>query len=389
MHQSGRLTLALLLLAGCARAATPSPPVVSPEARIGDPALYRILGTVPLDSAAEQALQRYELDHPVSFLEELADVAADPAAGTPARYHAVMLLGQRQAGQYVNALAAALSDPDPRVRAAAVVAAGKILDASGSTGKSLAVAALEDSAPEVQAKALEVLGTRDLPLLRDFLLHHPDGEVAIIARGLVQSAEQRGAPVLADSAGVLRRATVGGLKLEFTPTERWPEWDAALGTVRITGEPSLMVTIPDIEVVAGVVPVFFSPDEGAIVYEQNRHVFVRDLASGATRDLGSGIAPRPLPFSDDFVFLRLEPARSGDLNGRMRLSYDVLSSSFRDATPPQLLGQLGAFADMTQHGNYSPARWLRVVERNGQYTLEAAGADTFRLPDPFQRGSHP
>jgi len=159
--------------------------------------------------------------------------------------------------------------------------------------------------------------------------------------------------------------------------------------VTITGGKSPEVSTPNVEVVAGVVPVFFSLDESAVVYEQDRHVFVRELGSGATRDLGPGIAPRPLPFTDDFVYLRLDPARSGELRERMRLSYDVLRASFHTAAEPAVLGQLGAFAEMGQHGNYSPARWLQVVEKDGQYTLEAVGADTFRLPDPFHTGSKP
>jgi len=376
------------VLAACARTSAPPAQPVSTQARIGDPVLYEILGTVPPDSAAELALQHYELTHPLDFLADIADVASDPAAGTPARYNAVLLLGDRKAGAYVNALQDALTDRDPRVRAAAVVAAGKILAASGVTGKSVLVSALEDPEAEVQAKALEVLGVRDLPLLRGFLGRHPDGEGAVIARGLLQSAEQRGAPLAADSTGLLQRTTMGGLHLVFSPTRRWPEWGAEVGTVVITGGTN-EVSIPHVEVVEDVVPVFFSPDESALVYEQDRQVFVRDLATGQTREIGPGIAPRPLPFTDDFVFFRAAPERSGELDQRMRLSYDILRASFHTVAEPTVLGQLGTWAEMGQHGNYSPARWLRVVEQDGRYTLEGDGAETFQLPDPFHAGGVP
>jgi len=391
MQHSGRLLLALFLLAaGCAHAATPGavPPEYagSPAERTGDLALYQILGKVPLDSAAEQALQRYELEHEGAFLENVAEVAADPAAGTAARYNAVMLLGDRQGANHLMALRDALSDRDPRVRAAVVVAAGKIMG-NGQTGRALIVSALDDPAPEVQGKALEVLGTSDAPLLRAFLARHPQGEATVIARGLLQAAEERGAPLASDSAGGLHRMTAGGLRLDFQPTQRWPKWEAAVGTVTIGRRTSPAFSIPDVEVVAGIVPAFFAPDESAIVYEQARHIYVRDLRTGAVRELGSGIAPRPLPFTEDFVYLR-EAAGGGDLRERTRVNYDVLRASFRaGAGDPRPIGKLGVFTEARLHGNYSPARWLQVVARGTQFTLEAEGAETFRLPDPFHPGT--
>ncbi|NJD11075.1 MAG: hypothetical protein FIB01_11800 [Gemmatimonadetes bacterium] len=301
--QSGRLILALLLLAGaCARAAAPPAPTPTPAEPVGDPELYRILGSVPHESAAALALQRYELDHPLSFLEKVAEVASDPAAGLPARFQAVQLLGERQAGKYVPALRDALTDPDARVRAAAVVAAGRLLAKSAPTGRSVVLAALEDSAPEVQAKALEVFGASDAPLLREFLAQHPQGEAAVIARGLLRAGEERGAPLAGDTTGVLRRSTEGGIRLEFRATRRWPQWDAAVGVVSIAGGSSPAFSIPDVEVVAAVVPVFFAPDESAIVYEQGRRIYVRELRTGGVREVGTGIAPRPLPFTGEFIY---------------------------------------------------------------------------------------
>jgi len=394
--RSARLMLALLLLAGgCARATSTVPAALEQAAaenpeRTGDSALVRILGVVPLDSAAEVALQRYELDHPISFLEAVGQVAEDPGAGMAARYNAVRLLGERTATRQMWSLRSALEDRDPRVRAAAVVAAGRILDKTERNGMDLVKAALEDSAPEVQAKALEVLGQRDVPLLRDFLARHPAGEAAAIARGLLQAAEERGAPLAADSAGVLRRITVGGLRLEFRPVRSWPEWGAAVGTVTIGGGTSPAVTIPDVEMVSNVVPVFFSPDESAIVYEQGRRIYVRELRTGGVRDVGTGIAPRPLPFSEDFMYVRVNPASGGDLEERTRINYDVLRAGFRPhPEDPRYLGSVGAFTEMKLHANYSPMRWARIFEKDGKYTLEAAGAETFKLPDPFKAGTRP
>jgi hypothetical protein len=389
--QPRRLIFLLLPLAlGCAGASAPAAPDARPLAeRSSDPELHAILDTVPLDSAAEVALQNYELAHPISFLANLAEVAADPAAGPEAKFHAVRLLGERDGRKQTWALMEALGDRDPRVRTAAVVAAGRFLEKSGLTGLGVVKAALEDREPAVQAKALEVLGPRDLQLLRDFLVRHPGGEAAEIARGLLHAGEDRGAPLAADSAGVLRRVTAGGITLEFRPVRRWPQWDAAEGTVTVGGQTSAAVTISDVEVVAGVVPVFFAPDESALVYEHARRIYVRDLRTGAVREVGSGIAPRPLPFTEDFIYLREAPG-GGDLRERTRIEYDVLRAGFRPhVEDPRFVGKTGAFAQMDRHGMYSPARWVRIVEKDARFTLEGLGADTFKLPDPFDAGAVP
>jgi hypothetical protein len=276
------------------------------------------------------------------------------------------------------------------VRAAAVVAAGKLFAKSGSAGTGVLVAALEDTTPAVQAKALELLGARDLPLLRDFLARHPTGEAATIARGLVHAGEDRGAPLEADSAGVLRRVTAGGLRLEFRPTRSWPEWDAAVGTVTIGGGTSPALTIPDVEVVRQVVPVFFSPGETAIVYEQGRRIYVRNLQTGQVHDVGVGIAPRPLPFTEEFVYGRVNPTGTGDLQERSRIYYDVLRAGFRPrADDPRFVGSLETWAEMKLNGSYSPLRWIQVREQGGQFTLEGVGSQTLKLPDPFKAGSVP
>jgi hypothetical protein len=367
--RSGRLILPLILLAaGCTHAAAPATP--APTAAAGDPALYKLLEKVPMDSAAEVALQDYELE-----------------ASLNVRYNAVRILGVREAAAYVPSLRAALSAREPQVRAAAVTAAGLILNQRPRTGLSVVLAALDDPAPQVQGKALEVLGTRDLAVLRDFLARHPKGEAATIARGLLQAGEDRGAPLASDLAGVLRRATAGGLTLEFRPARSWPQWQAAVGTVSISGQKSPL-SIPDIEAVADVVPVFFAPDESAIVYEQNRHIYVRALRSGEVREVGAGIAPRPLPFTEDFIYFRPDSTLAGELREQYKQRYDILRAGFTPKTQdPRFLGKMTTTLEMKQHGNYSPARWVRVVENQARFTLEGTGAETFRLPDPFKPDS--
>jgi hypothetical protein len=154
--------------------------------------------------------------------------------------------------------------------------------------------------------------------------------------------------------------------------------------VTIGSETSPAVHLENMEVVAGVVPAFFSPEEDMVVYEQGRQIFVRELATGTVRQLGPGIAPRPLPFTADFVFLREDRGRQSEERERTRVSYDVFRASFAAAGPaPVAVGTLLALAEMVRHGNYSPARWLQVAEQGSRFTLAGDGAETYLLPNPF------
>src|SRR5690606_8358399 len=57
-------------------------------------------------------------------------------------------------------------------------------------------------------------------------------------------------------------------------------------------------------VVADVVQAFFSPDRSAVVVESGDEIKVVEIKTRAVRSVGPGVVPRPIPFTQDFVFLR-------------------------------------------------------------------------------------
>lgn len=388
-HSISKLAILCLTIA-CAGASTGVPATPPPAGeRQGDPRLYALLGAVPLAPAAQDSLDAYEREHWRDFMEQVGLVAEDPVAGLEARYNAVRIIGERRAAAQLPALRAAATDPDPRVRAAVVVAAARIAEKNGE-GRSLVEAALVDRAAEVQAKALELIGTSNLPLLRGFLARHDTGEIATIARSLVRVAEERGAPLAGDSAGALRRVLDEGVTLRFQPVRRLPEANAAIGTLTVTPRQGAAFSVDSIEVVQNVVPAFFSADARHIVYERGRSIHVRDLQTGATRALGPGIAPRPRPFTGDFVFMREVAGSRGEVRDRIRVRYEVVRAGFAAESPaPSVLGAIDAFSQMRLNGGFAPVRWMRVIENEGAFTLEAEGMETFRLPDPFRSGDRP
>lgn len=340
------------------------------------------------------------------FDARLARLVADSTMQPVVRANAVLLLGERRATHHLLAFWIALESPDVRVRGATAVALRGIINADERAGLRLARRALRDPEASVQARALEALADTDVDLLREYLASGPAPDVAKVATDLVRIAEERGAPLARAAAGdgvgpsgphvgakaaggddgaalVLSRTSASGPRVEFRALRHWPQWDAAVGELAIAPPGAAPVVVAsEVEVVRGVVPAFFSVDGRFVVYETAREIRVRDLATGEERELGPGIAPRVVPFSDWFVFLREDPeGRQEDGDGAV-LRYAVLRGSFTGQEVEEI-GTLGATPSMGEHGYYSPARWMRVRERDGVFTLEGKSLGTFRLPDPF------
>jgi hypothetical protein len=324
-----------------------------------------------------------ELGHGLDPL--LSALARDAAAPEITRAHALVLLGERLATTELAAFREALRAEPVLVRAGAARGLGRLLPVDSGVVP-LLERALADPAAAVQAAALESLGDGRPELLRRYLAGGPEAEVAAVARDLLRVAEQRGAPLAYDSAtGVLRREAGDGLTLVFTPARRWPQWDAAVGELTVERAGAAPVVVArEVEAVGGVVPAFVSVAGTHLVYESARRIRVRDLETGADREVGPGIAPRLLPFSDSFVYLRAarEPQPVGS---RFRLLYDVFRADFAGGEPERL-GEMGAFAEWKVKGNYSPVRWMRVAEQEGTFHLAGPGVDPFPLPDPFTAG---
>jgi hypothetical protein len=343
----------------------------------------------------------------------LARIVGDSAAHAVVRANAVVLLGERHATGELRAFWTALEDGDPRVRAAAARALEGIVVMDQAAALRLLRRALRDPEPLVQAEALRSIGDADVELLRRYLDSGPPPELARIATDLIRSAEERGAPLraitdrpavslaaagdatppggdaLAQQAGagaaglVLERTAASGPRLEFRATRTWPQWDAAVGELVVTPPGGAPVSVSsEVEVVGRVVPAFFSVDGRYLVYEAARQVRVRDLTGGEERVVGPGIAPRLVPFSDSFVFLREIPEQRQDGRDEVVVRYTVFRAAFAGGEP-ESVGEVRAVLRMDRRGLYSPARWMRVRERDGVFVLEGESMGTFVLPDPF------
>lgn len=372
---------ALVLTFGCAtRSAPPAAPV--------DPALSWRADTIlaPILAVPTLGTRQFELADSLAGIDpefdaRVAQIVSDTSAPALIRTNAILLLGDRKVedvGAFLDALAAA----DERVRAAAVVGLRNYLT-TWSTAPSLVQEALDDSSALVQAKALEVLADSDVDALRAYLTTARMPELRKVALDLLQIAENRGARLVPkDPSGRFERVGPDGRTLVFGPDQTWPNWDAYAGELMVIGPRRDTLRVArSVEVVGNVVPAFFSIDGRYLVYESARQIHVRDLQTGTDRRIDDGVAPRTMPFSESFLYLRPveapEPVRSGT-----RLKYKVVRAWFAEDRKKEI-GEITATAKADYRGNYSPVRWMRVRETDGAFFLAGETMDPFRLPDPF------
>jgi hypothetical protein len=352
----------------------------------GDPRLYHLLLPYPITDAQQDSIGAYARLHGPATNYLLAEAVDDVNAPVVVRVNALFVLAQRRADTHMHVFRNALAAEDVRIRATAVAAMRQFAITHPREAVGIARMALSDPEGEVQAQALQVLGDSDIELLRAYVPRAANAELRAIASDLVQLAEQRGAPLMGDSAtGVLRRETSDGFRITFTPQRYWPNWNAGYGTVTIEKGGALLQTIEGVEAVAGVLPVFLSPDGRHVVFERDRSIVVRAVADGSERVVGRGIAPRPRPFTEEFVFVREWPQAAEEQRNETKLSYDVYSAPFDPpgAIEPRQLGSTTALATFARNGNFSPVRWMRVEERSGSFYLTSSHMEIVTLPDPF------
>jgi hypothetical protein len=313
--------------------------------------------------------------------DQLALIAADAAEPPLARASALIAIGEEKPTNLAP-FAFALDDPDATVRAGAAAALRPVLidPAREQTAAALLRRALLDRVPAVASRALESLGDRDAGALRDFLAGQPAPEMATVARQLLTLAESRGAPLVPrDSSGALERET-DGVTLRYVPARRWPDWDASAGSLTVArAHAAPVVLATDVEVVRNVVPATVSGDGRYVAYETGRHIHVRDLETGADRDVGPGIAPRIAPLAPGFVYFR--PTRTSLERDRDALAYALAYVPFaggdsRDLEPAS------ASSHQDVNGNASPVRWARIVESGSGFIITGEGLDApVTLPD--------
>ncbi|CAN5305248.1 hypothetical protein BH20GEM2_BH20GEM2_15620 [soil metagenome] len=300
------------------------------------------------------------------------------------RGNALTLLAERGAPYALGVLRRTLlTAEDEGVRVGAVGGLQRLAATSPAAARALR-GALGDPSPRVRSSVLRGLDVEDVGVIRALEAAEDDRQIRRIARQLIALAEARGAPLVADSAGDLRTTTQEeAAGIVFQPTRRDTVTALQVGALWVETPPGRLRPITQrVEVVDDVVPAFLSPDSASLVYESERHVWVRDLNSGATRDLGPGVAPRLVPFTDSFVFLRERPRERREVPGGTELVYEVVRGRF-GAADLESLGMLRATARPDRFGNASPVRWMVVGEVPEGFALRGEGVSTFALPQPF------
>ncbi|HET7322577.1 MAG TPA: HEAT repeat domain-containing protein [Longimicrobiaceae bacterium] len=316
-------------------------------------------------------------------------LARDPDARLTARVNAITALADRRSPAAMSVLRhLILAEGDDDVRAAAVLALDRLAQTEPAA-ENLIRAAVADPAPIVRLDALQALDARDVGVIRAVLETEDVPGVRKVARELVALAESRGAPLASDRRGALR--TTGAEddpQIVFRPVRTDSVTRTAFGDMRVELPNAADIPLaPLAEVVGGVVPAFFSPDRGQVVYEADREIRVVDLATRAVSNFGSGVAPRPIPFSNRFVFLRLVQEKPFPGTDSTRLVYDVYRAGFDGRGAPERLGELHAIARQGRHGNYSPVRWMVVTDSPAGYVLSSKDVESFTLPvEPLPAG---
>jgi hypothetical protein len=377
-------TLSLLVatavaLGGCGPRGHVEPPGPSPFSM----EIREILATERSTPEYVEALSRLqEMGPEVDAV--LVSLARDPSANTTARANALALLADRGSPAALPTLGAALlTEEIPRLRIAAVFGLTRLADTSLAAAN-LVKAAVSDPARSVRLNALQVLDIREVATMRRVIENDSDREVRAVAIQLVAIAESRAAPLARDRRGALRTTgTAEDPAIVFRPVRAEPVWGIATGDLRIELPQDRDIPLTaSAEVVGNVVPAFFSPDRSRAVFEGEREIRVVDLSRREIVTTGPGIAPRPIPFTNEFVFLREQEGGRTAFADSTRVRYWVYRSDFTGRTP-ELVGEMTAILKPEIRGHYSPVRWMVVGETPEDFVLHGQNVSPFPLPAPI------
>ncbi|HEU4561684.1 MAG TPA: hypothetical protein VFS20_27910 [Longimicrobium sp.] len=380
------LVAALLLLPACGGLFRRTPPPQYGFQRLVWEAT-RVLDVEEPSPAYYRQRARLEVMGP-ELDEALVFIVNNPRAEFNVRVNAVTLLadrGQPNAASQLRAILASSRAAELREAAAGGL---QRWAADSPFVKQALRAALQDADSEVRLAALQGMDVEDVAFVRAQLRREDNGQVRTVARQLVTLFEARGAPLARDERGDLRTAGADSVpRIVFHPGTRDTVARTQTGALwaEIPGR-SLLPLAPAVQVVNDVVPAFFDPQRRAVVYEAEGQVHVRELASGQTRTVGPGISPRPVPFTDRFVFLREVPGSRRGVAGGAETEYEVARAAFGGGAP-ETIGRLQAF---TRTGATVPAvRTLVVGEGHEGFVLRGEGVTPFVLPGPYERPDAP
>ncbi|HYW05391.1 MAG TPA: HEAT repeat domain-containing protein [Longimicrobium sp.] len=308
-------------------------------------------------------------------------VVQDQSLAEHVRANAVSLLADRATpGSLVLLRRVLISSGDDAVRLAAVTGIQRFATDSPQARNALR-AAVGDPSQRVRLNALQGLDVEDVGVLRSLLTREPDAQVRLIARQLLTLFEARGAPLQADAHGDLRTAAADSApRIVFQAAQRDVPGGPQIGGLWVEmGARRLVPLAQGVEVVEGVVPAFFNGAGRMVVFEAEREIRVRDLATGQTRVVGPGVAPRAIPFSERFVFLQEVPSERRDTAGGTALTYRVMTVPFAGGVPVRL-GLLRAMSRPDRLRGASPVRRMVVGELRQGFVLRGPGVTPFVLP---------
>jgi len=312
----------------------------------------------------------------------LVSIAYDHRARPVIRANALLLLSERRAPEALPALQWALFNSNHEtIREAAVLGLNRFVSESVEAQNAIR-SAVQDASPRVRLNALQSLDVHDINAIRAMLRTERHALVREIAVQYLAISESRGAPLLADPDGLFRTA---GLEDHPRLVLRPESVDARFGFVR--GELGLelhqggyLPLAHDVEMVHHVLPAFLSPDRTIAVFETAGNIVMRDLVGRRAIYLGEGIAPRLIPFSDAFVFVREIAAAPAGRGAQPDFhSYEVYRVEF-NGSQPERLGEMRIDAPADGEPPFSPIRWMTVGEHAEGWVITVGGTMVFRAP---------
>jgi hypothetical protein len=311
----------------------------------------------------------------------LIGLIGDTRARPEARADALILLADRRSPLALPTLESALQSEDERLRSAAVLGLNRLV-ATTPVAVDLIRQATYDRSRTVRLNALQSLDIREVETIREVLAREVDGEVRKVGLQLIALGEARGAPLAPDFRGTLRTAAgEGEAQIVFRPFTIDSTTAVSRGDLRI--ELPALRDIPlaaSAIVVGNVLPAFFSPNRSHVVFEADGEIGVVDIMNRTARKYGTGIAPRPIPFTKKFVFFRPTTAQPVRGPEGTRIDYNVYMASFDDEAVERI-GELTAWSKPEVHGGESPVRWMVVVDEiTDGLLLKGENMDPFPLP---------
>lgn len=368
----------LLVTAGCAKRGIMDLP---PSQRLYAE-LQAVLGREWPSSEYQRARLRLQQMGP-EVDSVLVEIIRDPGFRVTARADALVLLADRGSSLALPTLRSTLQSDIEVLRSASVLGLNQLAQSSDQAMELIRLAA-EDRSRNVRLNALQSLDIDDVATIRRLLAQETDDEVRAVGLQLVSLAESRGAPLAEDRHGVFRTASSElQPSIVFRPVTADVEAGIAWGDLRVELPANRDIPLAaSASVVGNVLPAFFSPDRSAVVTEVDGEIRVVDIQSRTVRSLGRGIAPRLIPFTPRFVFVRENLGSRRHTAEATEIEYTVFQGSFT-APGTEMIGTLAVRALDDVRGGESPVRWMVVTEgAEDGFALRGDNMDSFPLPAP-------